>query len=388
MSKMKNGVIRRGNTWTYVVQETDPATGKRKPVWHGGFRTQKEAKDARAAAVSAMSKGTYVARRNVTVAEYLRSWIEGHAVELKPSTAMTYRDKIEAYLIPAIGNEKVQTLSPSRLTTVFKTMAEEGGRGAVHGKSGKPLSPRTVEFARAILRKAMQDAIVDRLIDVNPVVGSKRPKPVKPKHTTWTAEQIHVFLEAVAEQRLYPLWALVFATGMRRGELMALRWGDIDLDEGVISVERSVTQLGKERVATTPKNHERRRVAIDPAAVATLKDWRKAQATEKLACGQSWADQEGLLFTWEDGRPLQPDYVTKKFLTVQAGIEEKLPRLVVHGIRHSHATVLLRAGVPVHIVSKRLGHKDVTITLNVYADVLPEDDDRAVDTWWKAVWGA
>lgn len=388
MSKMKNGVVQRGVTWSYVIREVDPATGKTKPVWRGGFRTQADAKAKRAEAIAAMRKGTYVARQDITVAVYLRQWIDGHAVELKASTAKTYRDKIETYLIPTLGHEKVQTLSPGRLSLVFKTMVEQGGRGAVHGKGGRPLSPRTVEFARAVLRKAMQDAIVDRLIDVNPVVGSKRPRPVKPKHTTWTAEQVRAFLDTEEESRLHPLWFLAFATGMRRGELTGLIWSDIDLDEGIVSVNRSVTQLGKERVATTPKNHERRRVAIDAETVAILKAWKVAQAQEKLVCGQDWADHDGTVFTWEDGTPLQPDYVTKRFQRVQAQLEVPLPRIVVHEIRHSHATILLRAGVPVHIVSKRLGHKDVTITLNVYADVLPQDDDRAVDVWTKAVWGA
>lgn len=388
MSKMKNGVIQRGNTWSYVIREVDPATGKIKPVWRGGFRTQSEAKAKRAEAITAMAKGTYVSRQDVTVGEYLRAWIDGHAVELKASTADSYRSKIEGYLVPALGHEKVQALSPSRLSTVFKTMTEEGGRGAVHGRGGKPLSPRTVEFARAILRKAMQDAIVDRLIDVNPVVGSKRPRPIKPKHTTWTAEQVRAFLEAESDSRLHPLWVLAFATGMRRGELMGLTWRDLDLDEGIVAVDRSVTQIGKNRTSTTPKNHERRRVAIDAATVAVMKAWKVAQAQEKLACGADWADEVGTVFTWEDGSPLLPDYVTKRFQRVQAQLEEPLPRIVVHEIRHSHATILLRAGVPPHIVSKRLGHKNVSVTIDIYADVLPEDDDRAVDTYSKAVWGA
>lgn len=387
MSKMKNGVVQRGTTWSYVVREFDPASGKSKPVWRGGCRTQAEAKAKRAEAIAAMAKGTYVARQDITVGQYLRTWIDGHEVELKPSTARSYRSKIEVHLIPAIGYEKVQALTPSRLSVVFKTMLEQGGRGAIHGKGGQPLSPRTVEFARAVLRKAMQDAIVERLIDVNPVVGSKRPKPVKPQHTTWTAEQVRLFLEHEAGSRLYPMWVLAFATGMRRGELMGLVWSDIDLDLGTVAVNRSAAQLGQERIVTTPKNRERRRVAIDPATTLVMRTWKIAQAQEKLACGQDWTESGATVFTWEDGRPLLPDYVSKRFQHVQAQLVPALPRIVLHEIRHSHATILLRSGVPVHVVSKRLGHRDVTITLNVYADVLPEDDDRAVATWTRALTG-
>ena len=117
-----------------------------------------------------MHRGTYVAPRDLTVSKYLDDWIAGHAVELKPSTAASYRSKIELYLKPAIGHERLQALSPSRLSAQFRDMHERGG------KDGRPVSPRTVEFARAVLRRAMNDAVVGRLIEVNPVVGSKAPR--------------------------------------------------------------------------------------------------------------------------------------------------------------------------------------------------------------------
>ena len=134
-------------------------------------------------------------------------------MELKPSTAASYRAKIDLYLKPAIGHERVQALSPSRLRSCSVRMQEHGG------KDGKPVSPRTVEFARAVLRRAMNDAVVDRLIEVNPVIGSKSPKKDgKPQHVTWTGEQAQAFLGAMADTRLAPLWQLALATGMRRGE--------------------------------------------------------------------------------------------------------------------------------------------------------------------------
>jgi integrase len=182
------------------------------------------------------------------------------------------------------------------------------------------------------------------------------------------------------------LWQLAVATGMRRGELCGLTWSDVDLDAGVVSVERSTRQLGQRRVTTTPKNHERRKITIDPRTISVLRGWRKQQAAERLQWGQAYVDTEGLLFTWENGAPVLPDYVTKAFGKAQAGL--RLPRLVLHGLRHSHATMLLREGVPVHIVAKRLGHKDPSVTLNVYADVIPDDDGRAVEVFSRAVWGA
>lgn len=119
-----------------------------------------------------------------------------------------------------------------------------------------------------------------------------------------------------------------------------------------------------------------------------LRAWRQRQRGERLKWGPAYVDTEGLIFTWENGAPVLPDYVTKQFRKTQAACGLELPRLVLHETRHSHATVLLRDGVPVHIVAKRLGHKDPSVTLNVYADVIPDDDGRAVDVFSKAVWGA
>lgn len=380
--EMRDGIIQRGSTYSFVVRERDPLTGTTKPRWVGGFPTRTAARKARDEARHGVNRGTYVAPQNLTVGQWLDRWIEAHSVTLKPSTTKSYRDNIARYLKPAIGHERLQSLSPSRLSILFKTLYESGG------KDGKALSPRTVEFARAVLRRAMQDAVLDRIIEVNPVVGTKRPRVVKPKHQTWTGEQLAAFLSTLTgEDRWAPLWSLAAATGLRRGELMALRWSEVDLGGAVIAVERSVTQVKQERIYTTPKGHERRDVSIDPRTVAVLKAWKKAQASERLAWGAAYQDTEGLLFTWEDGRPVLPDFVTKAFGVLTAKTEG-VPRLKLHEMRHSHATILLRDGVPVHIVAKRLGHKDPSVTLNVYADAIPEDDGRAVDVFSKAVWGA
>lgn len=389
--KMRDGIIKRGQRYYYVVREFDPATGKRKPRWVRGETTRAATVAMRDKARSSVHDGTYVAPQNLTVAAWLEQWIDAHQVELKPSTVKTYRDKIRLYLVPAIGHERLQSLSPSRLSVVWREMQASGGKG------GKPVSRRTVEFARAVLRKSLEDAVVERVLQVNPVVGSKMAKrDGKPQHTTWTGAQLKVFLDHMADDRWLPLWQLAASTGLRRGELAGLRWSEVDLDAGLVAVERSTTQLGKELVTTTPKNHERRKVAIDPHLVAALRSWRTQQAAERLAWGPSYADTDGLVFTWENGAPIQPDYITKSFGKAQTALGARLaaaelpplPRLVVHELRHTHATLLLRAGVPVHIVAKRLGHKDPSVTLNVYADVIPDDDTSAVDVFTRAVWGA
>lgn len=386
---MRNGVIKRGSTWSYVVRERDPETGTTKPRWVGGFPTEAVAKRERNKALVAVDRGTYVPPTDLTVGAWLDQWIKGHSVELKPTTIAAYKQKIDGYLKPAIGHERLQALSPSRLSALFRQMAESGG------KDGAPLSPRSVEYTRAILRKACNDAVVERVLEVNPVVGSKAPrKQGKPKHVTWTAEQQRLFIDAVEESRWSALWVVALGSGMRRGELLALTWSDVDLAGGVLSVEHSVAQIKQQRVVTDTKNHENRKVALDPTTLGKLKAWRKQQAAERLEWGAAYDNPANLVFTWPDGSPVLPDYASKEFVKVQDMVERgedgkpQLPRMTLHGTRHSHATTLLRAGVPVHIVSKRLGHKDASITLNVYADAIPDDDTRATDVFARLVWGA
>jgi integrase len=135
--KMRGGIIKRGTTWSYVVRERDPKTGKTKPRWVGGFKTRKEAKQARDAARHAVNRGTWVPPQDMSVKMYLEQWIEAHSVELKPSTVKTYKDKIRLYLVPAIGHERFQSLSPSRLSILFRDLHDHGGN------DGKPVSTRT-----------------------------------------------------------------------------------------------------------------------------------------------------------------------------------------------------------------------------------------------------
>lgn len=375
---MKDGIVKRGSTWSYVVRERDHETGKTKPRWVGGFTTQAAAKKARDKARSDVARGTYVSPTTLTVGQWLDTWLEGHAAQLKPSTAHSYRQKIDSYLKPAIGGERLQGLSPAQLSIVFNRMLETGGKG------GSALSGRSVQYARAVLRKACNAAVINRILEVNPVTGSTAPRTDKPTHVTWTGPQQAAFLTGSASSRWHPIWVLAFASGMRRGELCGLTWADVDLEGGVVSIERSTTSLSGKLVTTTPKNHERRKVALDAKTVATLKAWRRQLAAERLAWGPAYVASDQVV-VWENGGRVLPDFIGKRFILDQAGLE--LPRMTLHGTRHSHATTLLREGVPVHVVAKRLGHRDPSVTLNVYADAIPDDDTRAVDVFAKAVWG-
>lgn len=404
--RMKDGLLKRGKTWSYVVRERDPGTGRSRPRWVGGFRTKEDARNARDKARAASHDGTYVAPQTITTGEWLRSWLDAHTATLKPTTQASYRQKVESYLLPHLGAVNLQALSPSRLSKLWATLAASGG------KDGAPLSPRSVEFTRAILRKACADAVVERLLTVNPVHGSKSPRRERRDLAIWDDAQQARFLDSVAarDSRWWTVWRLALASGMRRGELCALTWAAVDLDAGTVRVNRSAAQIVQRVVTTDTKSGEDRTIALDPATVTALKAWRKQQATEQLAAGSAWQDTEGLVFTWADGSRVLPDYLSKAFIEQQGNANAEqtaaddlvtklverelersgalLPRLTLHGCRHSHACTLLRAGISVHVVAARLGHADPSLTLRVYSHAIPSDGAGAAAAFARALGAA
>jgi integrase len=199
----------------------------------------------------------------------------------------------------------------------------------------------------------------------------------RPEMIVWTHEQLRAFLAHVAGDRFNALWRLAATTGMRRGELLGPRWTDLDLDAGVLNVAQTRVKGGGTVGYGRPKTAKgRRAIALDEATVAMLKAHRKTQARERLAWGPGYRD-EGLIFCREDGSPIDPDVLSQRFdrLVRDAG----LPRIRLHDLRHTYATAALRAGVPIKVVSERLGHATPAITLAVYAHVLPGMDPEAAE---------
>jgi len=192
---------------------------------------------------------------------------------------------------------------------------------------------------------------------------------------TWTKEQLKKFLESVAEERLSPLWHTIAMTGMRRGEAIGLRWSDVDLENGRLSVRRALIPSGREVIVSEPKTIKGRRViAIDPGTIEVL----KAQAARQLDEQKEWDDawvETGLVFTQENGAALDPETVTRYFR--QAVKRSMLPAIRLHDLRHTHATLALQAGIHPKVVSERLGHATISITLDTYSHAVPAMQEEA-----------
>ena len=241
MPRLRDGVIKRGGSWSYVIRVPDPASGESKPKWVGGFDTEEAAKAARDEARIRARRGEYVNRSVSTVAEYLAEWVEIHASTVKPKTLAGYRHDIDHYIVPRIGRMRLQALRPAVLSKFYRDLAERGGR------DGRPLSSWTVSHIHRTLRKALADAVhVDQLLAVNPAERSKLPRDrgTEPERV-WTTEQLGAFLSAARSHRLYAFYRLAAYTGARRGELLYLRWQAVDLDAAEITFGGSTAVVTK-----------------------------------------------------------------------------------------------------------------------------------------------
>lgn len=391
MPKLRDGVIKRGGSWSYVIRVPDPATGVTKPKWVGGFDTEEAAKAARDEARVRARRGECVTRSTSTVADYLAEWLEAHAATVKPKTLAGYRHDIEHYIVPRIGRMRLQALRPAVVSKLYRDLAEHGGR------DGRALSATTVSHIHRTLRKALADAVdVEQLLTANPAARSKRPRngqaePIQ----VWTAHQLGAFLTAAKAHRLFAFYRLAAYTGARRGELLYLRWEAIDLNAAEVTFGGSTAVVRGQRVEGTTKGGRSRTISLDRDTVTVLREHRRQQAEERLAAGSAWTDTGSLIFVTRWGEPLYPDTVTalmsklinqhNRSVTPPA---MPLPHARLHDLRHLHATTLLLAGVPVHVVAARLGHADPAVTLRVYAHVLREHAAGVGDIFAQAVNGA
>jgi integrase len=371
--------------------------GTRPTVSRGGYPTRKAAEAALAEVVAANARGDdrpLMARCDQTLGEHLDEWLAACQVRarrpLKATTAEGYGVAIRCWITPYLGDVPLADLTPGDLTGLYRTLATKGGR-SLNRAAMRPLGTRSVQLAHVILTKALHAAVTSGKIAASPV--DRIPADDRPTHTPakltdrhWSPDEARAFLAATADTRLHPLWALALDTGARRGELAALRWSDVDLDDGAVSIARSRVMVGAEVRETTPKSAKsERRVDLHPATVAVLRRWRKAQAAERLAAGPAWeGGDDPYLWTDEAGTPYRPDLLAARFGEAQPDAAEVI---TFHGLRHTSATIALAAGVPVHVVSQRLGHATVSITLDVYAHALPEQATDAAARIGQALYG-
>lgn len=377
---MRGSVVKRGAGYSVVIElSPDPATGKRRQKWHSGYATKKEAERARTKLLGQVDDGAYVEHSRQTVAEYMADWLPAIEATVKPATFYSYARNVRLHVIPNVGRVRLSQLDAGALNALYAKLLE-GGRA--DGRGG--LSPRSVHYVHTILHRAMKDAVRWGRLVRNPVDAADPPKKKaqaeKPEMVTWSADELAQFLGHAADvgSRHYPAWHLLASTGLRRGEALGLRWSDVDLDAGRAQIRQTVITVNHVVQVGTPKTAKgRRSIALDRDTVQVLRDHRRRQAEHRLQMGAGWTDY-GLLFTKVDGSPLHPELFSREF---DRRVESwGLPWMRLHDLRHTWATLALQAGVHPKVVSERLGHSTIAITLDTYSHVTPAMQSDAAET--------
>ncbi len=348
---------KRGTTWTVVVDlPRDPLTGKRRQK-RVSAPTKRELEAQLAKTLHEVQSGSYVEPSRLTVAEFLDKWLAETAATVRPSTLDRYRRIIRLHILPTLGATPLPRLSALDVQALYRATLAAGA------------APGTVRLHHAVLRKALDQAVRWRLLTVNPCGAVDPPRAGHTERQTWDGAQARAFLTVTdADERHGAFFRLALLTGMRRGELLALRWADVDLDRGVLAVKRTVAPDGAGGwTENEPKSASgRRQIALPPSAVAALRRHRARQVERRLAIGPVWEDADRV-FERGDGRAIHPNAVDPELRRLATTAQ--LPRIRVHDLRHTAATLMLAQGVHPKIVAERLGHSTIVMTLDRYSHV-------------------
>ncbi|MHB8329141.1 MAG: site-specific integrase [Acidimicrobiales bacterium] len=353
-----NGFVReRGSTFTAYWSSTDASTGQRRQHSKGGFRTKTAARQHLNAIIGAVQDGTWRGDKALTVRELLEDhWLPAQRSRgLRASTLAQYRNVVACWVVPHLGGVKAAGLTPRHVDELNAALAK--------------LSPRSRQLSVGILKAACKWAAENGYLARSPVAGVQRPRVEQHAVEPWTVEEARSFLAATAGDRLAFAWALLLTRGLRRGELCGLRWEDVDLDSATLRLTRTRVVVDGMATDSTPKTRAGvRSIPLDAKLVAVLRQHWATQAAEKLAAGAVYRDP-GWLLCDELGSPVHPD-------TLSGWLDKRialtgLRRIRLHDARHTAASLMLASGVPVKVVSEMLGHASPTITLSIYAHVMP-----------------
>lgn len=360
------GLIRRRGRSSWQVSVSagfDPRTGKRVRVWRTVRGTRKDAERVLAELLRQTTTGALVDPGRATVKEWLRAWLLQKRPQLSTKTYERYEEIVRLHLVPHLGRIQLVRLHPHHVQQVYSALLEAGKH------------PRTVLHVHRVLHAALEDAVRQQVLGRNVCDAVRPPKVPGRELRVLTEEELLRLLRAAEGTRLHVPVILASLCGLRRGEVLALRWEDVDFERGVLHVRRSLEETGRGLALKDTKTGKARAVALPSMVVEALRRHRRAQVEERLRLGEAWQDH-GLVCPASNGAPWWPSNFQGAFATLSrsAGFEG----LTFHTLRHTHATHLIRSGADVRTVAARLGHSTPALTLNVYGHLLPGAQEEAV----------
>jgi len=375
---MASGHIRKrdyksGVSWQIVIENGVDIKGERKRIYKTIKGTKKEAQKVMNEMLNDLNKGTFIEPKKVNLAEYLDEWMKTYVEpSLAKTTIESYKANIYGHIIPNIGDIEIQKLNPIDIQKFYnKLMTEKNPR------TKKPLSTRTIEHIHANLNAALKQAVKLNLISKNPVEAVNKPKVKDYKAEVYTEDEVKKLLKYVKSTRLELPVALAVGLGLRRGEVLGLKWDSIDFENKMLKVESNLVYAEGKVFLKEPKSSAGERALVAPDSILeVLKKHKKEQSVYRLMLGGEYKNNN-LVCCEEDGRPTIPGTLSHRFTRFL--VEHDLKEIRFHDLRHTHASLLLKYGISAKVASTRLGHSSIGITLDLYSHVYNEVEVEAAN---------
>lgn len=371
---MTGHIRRRGKNSFELKWEAgaDPVTRKRRIRYQSFKGSKRDAQIELARLVTANAKGEAVDPSKATIGEFLDRWERNWAVaNTSPKTFERYSELLRLHVRPHIGHVLIQKLRPVHLNELYGKLLREG-RGKLGG-----LAPRTVGHVHRLLHRLLGHAAKWDVVLQNVASHVSPPRVASTEVVTLPAAEVRAILLQLEGKAVHVIASVALATGMRRGELCAVRWKDVDLDKGLVRIERSLeqTKKGGLRFKSPKTKHGRRTITIPASTVAELRDHWRTQQEQRLKLGMGKAPADALIFATWDAEIRSPSGLTKEWKRNMVDIGT--PTVTLQSLRHTHASHLIAAGLDILTISRRMGHSSPTVTLNVYGHLFASTADRA-----------
>ncbi|MGM0807572.1 MAG: tyrosine-type recombinase/integrase [Bacillota bacterium] len=364
----------KGYSWSYTIDlGKDPHTGKRRQKTKRGFSTKGEAQSAAALLTTQLQSGEYIEPNKTNFKDFFEDFIENHyKPKVAPSTSLRAEVVLRNHIAPSLGNIQIQNLKAVHLDKFYSEKLKEG------------LAHSYIRMMHDLISMTLDKAVLWEMIPKNVAKNAEPPKRKKSKFDVWTLSELETFLEGIKHIRYYQLYLLAAHTGMRKGEVIAIRWKDLDLEKGYVRVSRTFTFDNFKPTFTTPKTESSiRNIKLPESVLKEMKAYRIRKKEECLSLGVPF-NEDDLIFTTRTGNPVMPSQVQKDFDKWIKKLE--LSPIRFHDLRHSHATILiLELNVNIKAVSERLGHSNIKMTLDTYSHVLPQTEESLAETLDAAI---
>ncbi|MFT9849263.1 tyrosine-type recombinase/integrase [Aneurinibacillus sp. REN35] len=350
---MKGTVDKEGSSWFYVVDLGKDENGKRKRKKKRGFKTKKEAQQALTKLLHEVNSGTYVEPSGMKYGTYLHEWLEGKKHSLSVQTFTMYEIYAKAHILPVLGHTQLDKLTPISIQKFVSNIRS------------KELADATVERIYSIVNASLNTAVKMQLIPKNVASLIDKPKRNKNQLTIWDVYQVNKFLSTAKESPYYMTFFLAIMTGMRQGEILGLSWKDVDLNKGLLYITQTLAHNGKSIIVGAKTKTSVRSIALSPSTIDALKEHQN----------NAGYNPYGLVVCSTTGTPVNPANLRREWLKLikMSGI----PQIRFHDLRHTHASLMLKQGEHIKVVSERLGHSKIQMTLDTYTHIMPNMQKEA-----------